>query len=129
LLVNADNERCYDWQNKSYQELKLQSDALSAFVADKLDDLKGRDIISLNISKKTSFADYMMICSGNSNRHVKSMAQYLVTECRGQGVVPIGVEGQDIGEWVLVDLGSVIVHIMLDATRDRYQLEQLWGAD
>jgi ribosome-associated protein len=105
----------------------LRSDTLSAFVVDKLDDLKGRDIITLNISQKASFADYMLVCSGNSNRHVKSIAQHVITECRAEGIEPIGVEGNDVGEWCLVDLGTVIVHIMLDETRDRYQLEQLWA--
>jgi len=104
----------------------LQSEALSAFVAKTLDDMKGRDIVTLNISKKADFADYMVICSGNSNRHVKSLAQLVVSECRSNGVEPLGLEGNDVGEWSLVDLGDVVVHIMVDDTRDRYQLEKLW---
>jgi len=104
----------------------LQSEALNAFVAKTLDDMKGRDIVTLNISKKADFADYMVICSGNSNRHVKSLAQLVVSECRSNGVEPLGLEGNDVGEWSLVDLGDVVVHIMVDDTRDRYQLEKLW---
>jgi ribosome-associated protein len=107
----------------------LQSDTLAAFAADKLDDLKGQDIVILDIAKKATFADYMVICTGNSNRHVKSMAQHLLTEVRAQGINPIGAEGQDVGEWALVDLGSVVVQIMTFAMRDRYQLEQLWGEE
>lgn len=107
----------------------LQSEALTAFVADKLDDLKGRDIITLKISDKANFADYMVICSGNSNRHVKSLSQHLATECRANGIEPLGIEGNDVGEWSLVDLGDVVVHIMMDDARDRYQLEQLWAED
>jgi len=112
-----------------FQEKKLQSDTLAAFAADKLDDLKGQDIVTLNISSKASFADYMVICSGNSNRHVKSMAQHLLTESRAQNIIPVGVEGNDVGEWALVDLGSVVVQIMTVEMRERYQLEQLWGKE
>ena len=104
----------------------MQTEALNAFVIEKLEDMKGRDIISINITDKASFADYMIICSGNSNRHVKSIAQSVATECRAEGIEPLGVEGNDIGEWTLVDLGDVIVHIMTDDIRDKYQLEQLW---
>lgn len=104
----------------------MQSEALIAFVSDKIDDLKGRDIITLNIRDKANFADYMVVASGNSTRHVKSVAQHLATECRAEGVEPLGIEGNDIGEWALVDLGEVVVHIMTDEQRDKYQLEQLW---
>ncbi len=104
----------------------MQSEALSAFVAEKLDDMKGRDIVTLDISDKADFADFMVICSGNSNRHVKSLAQHINTECRSEGVEPLGVEGNDVGEWSLVDLGDVVVHIMVDEARDRFQLEKLW---
>jgi len=107
----------------------LQSEALSAFVAEKLDDMKGRDIVTLDIKDKADFADFMVICSGNSNRHVKSLAQHVAMECRNKGIEPLGVEGNDVGEWSLVDLGDVIVHVMVDDTRDRYQLEKLWEKD
>ncbi|OUR61256.1 ribosome silencing factor [Colwellia sp. 39_35_sub15_T18] len=107
----------------------MQTEALNAFVIEKLEDMKGRDIISLNITDKASFADYMIICSGNSNRHVKSIAQSVATECRAQGCEPKGIEGNDVGEWALVDLGDIIVHVMTDEQRDRYNLEQLWAED
>ena len=105
----------------------MQSDALTRFVVEKIDDLKGRDIITLDIRKKASFADYMVVASGNSSRHVKSVAQHVAIECRAAGVEPLGMEGIDVGEWSLVDLGEVIVHIMTDEQRDRYQLEDLWA--
>jgi len=104
----------------------LQTEALTAFVTEKIEDMKGRDIVTLNIAEKASFASYMIVCSGNSNRHVKSIAQSINTECRSEGVNPLGIEGNDIGEWSLVDLGDVIVHVMTDSARDNYQLEQLW---
>lgn len=104
----------------------MENTALKAFVIEKLEDMKGRDITVLDISKKSSFADYMIVCSGNSNRHVKSIAQSIAMECRAEGVEPLGIEGNDVGEWSLVDLGEIIVHVMTDPTRDLYQLEELW---
>lgn len=105
----------------------MQSNEISAFVIEQIENIKGRDIITLDIREKADFADYMIICSGNSNRHVKSIAQSLSTECRAHGIKPLGIEGNDVGEWSLVDLGNVIVHVMTDKIRDRYQLEQLWA--
>lgn len=110
-----------------YRKNPLQTEALNAFVIEKLEDMKGRDIISLNISDKASFADYMIICSGNSNRHVKSIAQSVAVECRAAGTEPRGMEGNDVGEWALVDLGDIIVHVMTNEQRDKYNLEQLWA--
>ncbi|WP_085283273.1 ribosome silencing factor [Colwellia chukchiensis] len=104
----------------------MQSSDLLTFVTEKIEDMKGRDLVTLDVAKKSSFADYMLVCSGNSKRHVISIAQSLVIECRAAGVEALGVEGNDIGEWSLVDLGDIIVHIMTDDTRDQYQLEQLW---
>jgi len=118
-LVKQPNNRKYT----------LQTEALKAFVIEKLEDMKGRDIIVLNISKKASFADYMIICSGNSTRHVKSIAQSVNSECRHAGAEALGMEGNDVGEWALVDLGDIIVHIMTDEQRDKYNLEQLWGEE
>jgi len=104
----------------------LENNALKAFVIEKIEDMKGRDITILDVSKKSSFADYMIVCSGNSSRHVKSIGQSIAMECRAEGLEPLGMEGNDVGEWTLVDLGDIIVHIMTDPTRDLYQLEQLW---
>jgi len=104
----------------------LQSKALKKFVIEKIEDIKGRDIITLDITGKANFADYMIVCSGNSNRHVKSIAQLVGAECRAEGILPLGIEGNDVGEWALVDLGDIIVHVMTDQQRDKYQLEELW---
>ena len=105
----------------------MQVEALKAFVIEKLEEIKGRDITTLDIAKKSGFADYMIVCSGNSNRHVKSIAQSIAIECRAQGIEILGIEGNDVGEWALVDLGNIIVHVMTDEIRDRYQLEELWN--
>ncbi|WP_206484590.1 ribosome silencing factor [Thalassotalea sp. G2M2-11] len=104
----------------------MQNKALTAFVTEKIADMKGRDITTLDIADKSDFADYMIVASGNSSRHVKSIAQSLVTDCRAEGVEPLGIEGNDVGEWALVDLGDIVIHIMTDESRDKYQLEQLW---
>jgi ribosome-associated protein len=115
----------YEYQI-NYRDPTLETTALKNFVIEKIEDMKGRDIVVLDVSKKSSFADYMIVCSGNSNRHVKSIAQSVAMECRAQGTEPLGMEGNDVGEWSLVDLSDIVVHIMTDATRDLYQLEQLW---
>ncbi len=107
----------------------MQSEQLAAFVADKLDDLKGKDIVTLDIRDKANFADFMVVCTGNSNRHVKSLADHVLLSCREQGVNALGMEGKDVGEWVLVDLDTVICHVMVESTRAQYQLEQLWSHD
>lgn len=104
----------------------MHIEALTAFVIEKIEDMKGRDITTLAIAEKSDFADFMIVASGNSSRHVKSIAQTVATECRAQGVVPRGIEGNDVGEWALLDLGDVVVHIMTDDSRDKYQIEQLW---
>lgn len=105
----------------------LETEQLKAFVIEKIEDMKGRDIVALNITDKASFADYMVICSGSSNRHVKSIANSVGMECRAKGLEPLGMEGNDVGEWALVDLGDIIVHVMTDEQRDKYNLEQLWA--
>ena len=105
----------------------MQGQTLHDFIADKIDDLKGRDIITLDVRGKSTITDCMIICSGNSNRHVRSIADHVAAELRHSGVELLGVEGGDVGEWVLVDAGDVIIHVMQDETRALYQLEKLWS--
>lgn len=97
------------------------------FVIDKMEDLKARDIVDIDVSGKSSVTDTMLVCSGNSKRHVSSIAQNVVYEMKQAGYAPLSVEGQDTGEWVLVDLGDIVVHVMQDEARDFYQLEKLWS--
>lgn len=104
----------------------MQGPALHAFIADKIDDMKGRDIITLDVRGHSTITDCMIICSGNSNRHVRSIADHVAEALRHAGLMPLGIEGADVGEWVLVDMGDVIIHVMQDETRDLYQLEKLW---
>jgi len=105
----------------------LQTEQLRDFVVDKADDLKARDIQVLDVRGKTDVTDFLVICSGNSKTHVRSIAGHIATESKHAGEPALGVEGEDDGEWVLVDFGPVVVHVMQDATRDFYQLEKLWG--
>lgn len=92
-----------------------------------LDDLKALNIKVLNVEGMTSIADRMIICSGRSNRHVGSIASNLVIELKKHKAQPLGIEGLNNSEWVLVDLGDIIVHIMQQDARDFYNLEALWG--
>lgn len=101
---------------------------LRNFVINDLEEHKAQDIKKLDI-KKSTIADYMIICSGTSNRHVNAIGDYLVEAVKHEGVQPLGVEEDPDGNWTLVDLGDVIVHIMLPETRELYSLEKLWGAD
>ncbi len=94
---------------------------------DKIEDMKGRDIQSLDVSQFSSVTDTMIICSGNSKRHVKSIADNVIAESRRAEFEVIGLEGVAESEWVLVDLGDVVLHIMQDSARDFYQLEKLWA--
>jgi ribosome-associated protein len=105
----------------------VQTNELVAFVADKIDDMKARDIVTLDVRGKSSVTNFMVICSGTSNRHTKSIAGYLTTEVKKMGLQPLGIEGEASGEWVLLDLGDVVVHVMLEESRNFYQLEKLWG--
>ncbi|AWL11450.1 Ribosomal silencing factor RsfS [Saliniradius amylolyticus] len=99
---------------------------LTDFVLDKIDDMKGRDIRVLNVKGKSTVTDTMIVCSGNSKRHVASIADHVIMELKAEGIRPLSSEGKDTGEWVLVDLGELILHVMQDETRDFYQLEKLW---
>lgn len=97
------------------------------FVVEKIADMKGRDVVKLDVQKKSTITDFMVVCSGNSKKHVQSIGENIALAAKNSGMPPIGVEGKESGEWVLVDLGSVIVHVMQEGTRDFYQLEKLWG--
>ncbi|MEO6690393.1 MAG: ribosome silencing factor [Dokdonella sp.] len=102
------------------------SERLRALVRDALENLKAKDIQEIDVRGKSSVTDLMVVVSGTSSRHVKSIADEVVKKSKQSGIPPIGVEGQREGEWVLVDLGDVIVHVMLPRVREFYGLERLW---
>ncbi|HEY4090560.1 MAG TPA: ribosome silencing factor [Luteibacter sp.] len=91
-----------------------------------LEDLKAKDVREIDVRGKTSIADILFVASGTSARHVKSIADEVVKFAKEAGVMPLGVEGQTEAEWVLVDLGDIIVHVMLPRIREFYGLERLW---
>ena len=95
-------------------------------VLDALEELKAKDIREIDVRGKTSIADTLFIASGTSARHVKSIADEVIKFAKAAGVMPLGVEGQLEAEWVLVDLGDIIVHVMMPRIREFYGLERLW---
>lgn len=104
----------------------MTPEALRDLVIDALEDLKGRDIVTLEVTELTDITDYMIIASGTSSRHVKSIVDNVVEAAKHAGNQPIGVEGREAHEWVLVDLGDVLVHVMNPEARSFYDLERLW---
>jgi ribosome-associated protein len=91
-----------------------------------VEDLKAKDVTEIDVRGRTSVCDYMVIASGTSTRHVKSIADEVVRQAKQLGCQPLGVEGEREAEWVLVDLGDVVVHVMLPRVREFYALERLW---
>ncbi|MFW6345855.1 MAG: ribosome silencing factor [Halomonas sp.] len=105
----------------------MHIDALKTLVMDALEDLKAKDIAQLDVSSLTSVTDLMVVASGTSTRHVAALAANVVEKAKEAGVQPLGVEGDNGADWVLVDLGDVVVHVMLPETRQLYDLERLWA--
>ena len=106
----------------------LTTDQLQKLVVSSLEDFKATDIVVIDVSDRSSLTERMVIASGNSTRHVKSMAEQLIVKAKAAENPPLGVEGEREGEWVLVDLNDVIAHLMLPQTRAFFNLEKLWEA-
>ena len=104
-------------------------DELKQLAIDALEDLKAEDITVLDVQGKTTVTDWLIIATGSSSRHVKSLANNVAIEAKNVGQRPLGSEGESEGEWVLVDLGDVIVHVMQRQVREYYDLESLWSID
>ena len=104
----------------------MTPETLRDLVNNALEDLKARDVVTLPVADVTDITDYMIIASGTSNRHVKALVDNVVEEIKAAGTPPIGIEGRETNEWVLVDLGDVLLHVMQDETREFYDLERLW---
>ena len=115
---------------KPKQAHQLTSEEVAKLAIAALEDVKAQDIVSINVREKTSVTDFMVIASGSSSRHVKSLVDNVLEKVKEQGVRPLGSEGLDTGEWALLDLGDVVVHVMLPTARQFYDLERLWqGAE
>ena len=102
-------------------------DRMKAAVIDALEDIKGFDINAMDVRKLTNITSYMIVCSATSSRQAKAMGDNVREKMKEKGYEIRGTEGEKEGEWVLVDLNDIIVHIMVPATRAYYNLEQLWG--
>ena len=107
----------------------LQAEATRKLALTALEDLKAENIVQLDVSSIASFTDYMIFASGTSTRHVSAIADSVIEAAKAAGRPPQGVEGAEVGEWILIDLGDAIVHVMLPEVRQYYELEKLWGEE
>lgn len=107
----------------------MQVEQILKIVQDVLDERKGQNITTLDVRGKTSFTDYMVVVTGTSDRHLKSLCEYVSEKLKESGIKPLGMEGDLGSDWVLLDLGDVIVHAMIAQAREFYQLEKLWSVE
>ncbi|MDJ0699581.1 MAG: ribosome silencing factor [Woeseiaceae bacterium] len=105
----------------------MNSDELTDLVVDALDDIKAQDIVKLDVRDMTTVTDYMIVASGTSSRHVQALVENVAEKAKAAGHRPLGIEGEDGGEWVLLDLQDTLVHVMLPKVREFYNLEKLWS--
>lgn len=105
----------------------MEIKALLETITTVLDEKKGQNIIVLDVIGKSTFTDYMIVVSGTSTRHLKSLSDYVIEKVNELGIKPLGVEGDQGSDWVLLDLGDIIIHIMTEQAREYYQLEKLWS--
>jgi len=106
----------------------MQIEQLKELVLATLADMKARDVTVMDVREKTAVTDFMVVASGTSDRHVKAIAETVAYRAKEAGEQPLGTEGVSDGEWALIDLNGVVVHVMLPKVRDFYQLERLWSA-
>jgi ribosome-associated protein len=107
----------------------MQVEQLLKLVQAELEERKGQQITVLDVRDKTSFTDYMIVVTGTSGRHLSSLCEYVDAKVEENGVKPLGLEGGPGADWILLDLGDVIVHAMTAQARDHYQLEKLWSIE
>jgi ribosome-associated protein len=105
----------------------MNSEQLSELIVDALEDVKAHNIVKLDVRDMTTVTDYMIVASGTSSRHVKALVDTVAEKAKQAGYRPIGVEGEEGGEWVLLDLQDALVHVMLPKVREFYNLEKLWS--
>ena len=105
----------------------MKAKELQLLVIDALEDIKAEDIKVLDVTEMTDVTDFMVIATGKSTRQVKALAHSVNSQAKAAGIMPMGMEGEDVGEWALVDLGDVIAHILTPEMRETYNLEKLWS--
>ena len=108
---------------------KIQPSRVRDIVLSSLDELKAVNPVTINVKKLSSFTDYMMIASGTSSRHIQSIGEKVLEDLKSKKIKPLGVEGQGSEEWLLIDLGDVVLHLMSTNARTFYDLESLWDPD
>ncbi len=104
----------------------MKTECLQKLVMDSILDMKALDPVALNVSELTDVTDNLIIASGTSSTHVRALAENVCKKAKEFDLIPLGVEGKESGDWVLVDFGDLVVHVMLPATREFYALEKLW---
>lgn len=104
----------------------MKSELLRDLAVQALDDLKGIDIVTIDVRSLTTITDYMIMCTGTSKRHIKSLAENVAIKAKQSQSKYVRIEGDEDSEWVLVDLGDIVVHVMLPTARAFYSLEDLW---
>jgi len=104
----------------------LQDEQLKAFIIEQLEEMKAKEIATIDVADISDITDTLIICTGTSKRHVRSIGEQTALAAKNAGETPLGVEGLEGSEWVLIDMGNIVVHIMQDETRQFYQLEKLW---
>ena len=107
----------------------MQVEKVLELITAALEEKKGEELLRLDVRGKTDLMDYMVLVSGTSKRHVAALARNLLDKLEEAGIKPLGVEGEQDQEWILVDVGDVVVHVMLPEKREFYQLEKLWTMD
>ena len=105
----------------------MDTTELTKIIIDTLDDNKAVDICNIDVSHLTDVTDFMIICSGTSTRHVSALADRVQRATRDQQIRPISIQGSETNEWILIDLGDIVVHVMQPEIREYYKLEKLWS--
>ena len=108
---------------------KILPSKLRDLVSSSLDELKAVDPVTINVKKLSSFTDYMIIASGTSNRHIQSIGEKVLEDLKTKNIKPLGLEGEGSEEWLLIDVGDVVLHLMSENARAFYDLESLWDPE
>jgi len=96
-------------------------------VLNAIDSTKAENVVSLDVRHLTALTDYMVIATGDNSRHMRAIINKVIITLKENGIIPLSLEGEQTGEWILLDIGDVVLHVMLQSTRDFYALEKLWG--